>query len=633
MTVETKGRSELKSYFVKNAIPTEANFAALIDAPLNQADDGVFKLGTEPLSVVAAPGDRKPTLRLYDVYPKQAPSWTISLKPSQTPNDASTVREGFGIVDGEGNTRLFVDRTTGALGVGVNAPQGALDVLVPGAHPTWNRFVVAGSTDWGNGNSHVTIGSGTGGIMLRNPHVSWLAAENRASIRYGLSGGTSGGKFWDVGIRADSKFTFAFHGTDAHRLSLDATGNLVATGKVTAASVDASGTVTAASFATAGTLSSTGLIFETQASAHIERDGALYRTGGQVYLTVDDNFYIRKRTGDWTARFVTTDGSLTVTGKVVASGAYYAGNSDIYFTNTEHDHSGIGNTAGHAAIENAKNYDALMILGRMSNNSRRVKLWDYLQVNGEFEVTGSATTGAFRARGNAGVVNIEGSNHAYIQWYPLGNAAGRKGWIGYGGANTTTMTVQCESGDLALGAAGSVAVGQGATLNAICIGGEKYGDLPYEYETIQLNALHNLRIYFGTNQRFIFQNNGVFAATGAKAFVIDHPLDPQRELVHAAIEGPEAAVYYRGEAKLEGGSCTIRLPAYFEALTRPAGRTVQITPKFASGLNSGLAATEIRDGKFDVHAISGDNPRQPFYWEVKAVRADIDPLEVERAKA
>ena len=579
MTIETKSRSELKSYFVKNAIPTENNFDALIDAPLNQADDGVFKLGSEPLSVVAAPGERKPTLRLYDVYPKQAPSWTISLKPSQAPNDASTVREGFGIVDGEGNTRLFIDRSSGALGLGVNAPQGAVDVLVPGAHPNWNRFVVAASTDWGNGDGHVTIGTVAAGIMLRNPHVSWLPGGNRASIRYGLSGGTSGGKYWDVGIRADNKFTFSFHGNDAHKLSLDANGNLGVTGKASAASFETSGKVSGGSFETSGTVTSAG--------------------------------------------------------KLQAGGAIYAGNSDIYFTNTEHDHSGVGNTAGHAAIENAKNHAALMIMGRMVNNSRRVKLWDHLQVNGALEVTGVASTGTLTARGNGGVVNVEGDNHAYIQLFPQGNAAGRKGWIGYGNANVTGMTIKCESGDLALVANGDVQIAQGALLNQICIGGNKYGAVSHAYETIQLNPNHNLRIWFGTTQQFQLSRNGNFAASGSKNFVIDHPLDPEhRQLVHAAIEGPEAAVYYRGEAKLDGGSCTIRLPDYFEALTRAGSRTVQITPKFVAGgaPNSGLAATEIRDGQFDVHVISGDNPRQPFYWEVKAVRADIDSLEVEPVK-
>ena len=39
----TKDRNELKAYFVRNAIPTEGNYADLIDSQLNQAQDGVFK--------------------------------------------------------------------------------------------------------------------------------------------------------------------------------------------------------------------------------------------------------------------------------------------------------------------------------------------------------------------------------------------------------------------------------------------------------------------------------------------------------------------------------------------------------------------------------------------------------------
>lgn len=42
-----------------------------------------------------------------------------------------------------------------------------------------------------------------------------------------------------------------------------------------------------------GSVNAAGLIFEKDLNNHINRDGALYRHGGQVYLTVDDNFYIR----------------------------------------------------------------------------------------------------------------------------------------------------------------------------------------------------------------------------------------------------------------------------------------------------------------------------------------------------
>jgi hypothetical protein len=76
------------------------------------------------------------------------------------------------------------------------------------------------------------------------------------------------------------------------------------------------------------------------------------------------------------------------------SGDIRAGNSDIYFTRTDHNHTGWGNAAGWAAIENAANYGALMILGRAGTaRGRYVRLWDYLQVNGGMDVTGSLGVG------------------------------------------------------------------------------------------------------------------------------------------------------------------------------------------------------------------------------------------------
>jgi hypothetical protein len=78
------------------------------------------------------------------------------------------------------------------------------------------------------------------------------------------------------------------------------------------------------------------------------------------------------------------DKNLTVDGHI------NAGNSDLYFTKKDHNHTGYGNEFGHAAIENARNYNALMILGRQTgtkNLHRVVKLWDYLQVNGNLDVT------------------------------------------------------------------------------------------------------------------------------------------------------------------------------------------------------------------------------------------------------
>lgn len=118
---------------------------------------------------------------------------------------------------------------------------------------------------------------------------------------------------------------------------------------------------------------------------------------------------------------------------------------------------------------------------------------------------------------------------------------------------------------------------------------------------------------------------------GSKNFMIDHPLKPGMKLVHAAVEGPEAAVFYRGEGQLVNGKAVIDLPEYFEKLTRKEDRTIQLTAvdgfdKLAVKTREGA---QITDGRFTVHS---DNPNssQKFNWEIKAMRSDIPRLDVEK---
>lgn len=119
---------------------------------------------------------------------------------------------------------------------------------------------------------------------------------------------------------------------------------------------------------------------------------------------------------------------------------------------------------------------------------------------------------------------------------------------------------------------------------------------------------------------------------GSKSFVAAHPLDDAKYVAHVCLEGPEAAVFYRGEGQLKKGVASIRLPSYFEGLTRPEGRTVQVTPLCTeTDPIVALAATRIVDGCFHVRAIGAENPTQRFYWEVKAVRADVATFVAERA--
>ncbi len=119
-----------------------------------------------------------------------------------------------------------------------------------------------------------------------------------------------------------------------------------------------------------------------------------------------------------------------------------------------------------------------------------------------------------------------------------------------------------------------------------------------------------------------------------KQFVIDHPLDPDHSLLrHGVVEGPEHAVYYRGEGRLVDGWAEVELPAYFEALTRAQGRTVQLTPRFGGDeALSPLAASAVTGGRFRVRTVDGVQAGHGFYWEVRAVRADVPLLQTEIAK-
>lgn len=122
--------------------------------------------------------------------------------------------------------------------------------------------------------------------------------------------------------------------------------------------------------------------------------------------------------------------------------------------------------------------------------------------------------------------------------------------------------------------------------------------------------------------------------SGTKNFMTDHPLDPRRKyLVHSSLEGPEVGVFYRGEGRLDGGTATITLPPYFEALTKKEGRTVLLTPKYEEDSPaSALAASAVENGAFAVRQIGDGNAGGAFYWEVKAERATPGNFYVELDK-
>ena len=118
---------------------------------------------------------------------------------------------------------------------------------------------------------------------------------------------------------------------------------------------------------------------------------------------------------------------------------------------------------------------------------------------------------------------------------------------------------------------------------------------------------------------------GSTGPTGSKTFVIDHPYDKNKYLVHACLEGPESGVYYRGEGNItNNNSTTIELPYYVNKLA--SNFTINITPIYDDNAHEDitLKCSRVLNNTFIVY---GKNCS--FFWHVFGKRL---PLEVEPYK-
>ena len=104
-----------------------------------------------------------------------------------------------------------------------------------------------------------------------------------------------------------------------------------------------------------------------------------------------------------------------------------------------------------------------------------------------------------------------------------------------------------------------------------------------------------------------------------KSFVIDHPIDNEKYLVHACLEGPEVGVYYRGEGRIIKEKVSIFLPDYVNVFA--TDYTVQVTSIFESDedMPRTLMVSRVHNGSFTVKGPSGS-----FYWHVYGKRANIE---------
>jgi len=124
----------------------------------------------------------------------------------------------------------------------------------------------------------------------------------------------------------------------------------------------------------------------------------------------------------------------------------------------------------------------------------------------------------------------------------------------------------------------------------------------------------------GNTNNVLTYNTGTNEITynSGKTFIIDHPTDDNKYLVHACLEGPESGVYYRGEGEIVNNeTTTIMLPDYVGKFATDF--TVQLTTIYTGNKNQTFQSTRVEEGSFKVY---GDNGK--FFWLVQGKRGDVD---------
>jgi hypothetical protein len=125
-------------------------------------------------------------------------------------------------------------------------------------------------------------------------------------------------------------------------------------------------------------------------------------------------------------------------------------------------------------------------------------------------------------------------------------------------------------------------------------------------------------------------NTSEVVYNSGKTFIIDHPVDNDKYLVHACLEGPEVGVYYRGHSHFNSNETqtTITLPEYVKVFAYDF--TINITSINDDGPSIfNLSSSRVNNGQFTVYRLpllGKDTLIQisHFDWTVFAKRNDIN---------
>jgi len=359
----SKSRQELRSRFVRNAIPTEADFADLIAASLNQADDGVLKLPDQPLGLVRQKPDQ-PVLRFFADPAAEGSAWQLQLGDGDKP--------GFGLAGADGKLALFVDGATGNVGIGATAS--ATVTIAGNLQLKEGLLVYSGREIYFSDNGQIRSADDNHRIIFRR-------TENKLELReYGdiiFSSGSTGGQ-------------------ETSKMVIHGSGNVGIGTTNPGFKLDVNGTVRLGGFTTEEKDEWHNIVWCRDLATnwdeflikHGKSNGFFDRAGFGIHTHESRSFEVFS-TG-WRPLFGIEGGSgntsirgqtniLTGTNPIRFSSVWTAFPDD--------------KTNGAEICNDTTGYKTLMIVGNKSNGGgRRVSIWDILEVGGSFQINNNGNT-------------------------------------------------------------------------------------------------------------------------------------------------------------------------------------------------------------------------------------------------
>jgi hypothetical protein len=550
------------------------------------------------------------TTYFYSFYAYCASNITVTPKVTDQSGASLTVTAGNFATGVNTWTRIYGTFTTGAgsskIILGFNIPAATVyfdgiqleKKIAGGTTPSYWRPSSITTIDGGTlttgtiqSSSTVTVGGLTQPSWSLN--LQGNMQVNDALVRGRLILGQSG----DVNTDLQSMYIQSYNygaGSTGFRLSADGTAefnSVTVRGAVFASSGSFTGTVNATSGSFQGSVTATSGSFT----------GSIYAQGGTI--------------GGWTINSNSLSGSGTISGGTISGSTVSGGNitSSTLSSNTISGGSITSTTVTSATITGST-----LSTGAFGTQ--------HVEVQGTavnfYPANTSYSAGQIYASYQSGVGWGVGTDAGLYLVSPSNAVTMHLGSGGFLGVSASRAIIDCDVylmpfagsnlGKHTL-SAGSVVV-DGVSSSGTVFGGQFSN---YSGGMTKVSGASNVLQFTWDGSGFAVYVDGSrqlrWSAGTAKTFVIDHPQDKDRYLVHACLEGPENGVYYRGTARVGD---VVRLPGYFSDLVDEASATVQLT--VVDGI-ANIGASRVKNGKF---YIVGDDDIEVF-WEVKAARRDV----------